>query len=106
MKIEADLPGVASVDVDLELGDADNEQFGALFLPPAQALGQVVVAVVVIRVREGVVIRVREGVMIRVRRGVIRVRVEVIRVRPGLVIGVVVVVGKGVYTVMMGSIEL
>ena len=31
MKIEADLPGVASVDVDLELGDADELQFGASY---------------------------------------------------------------------------
>ena len=31
MKIEADLPGVASVDVDLELGDSDDEQFGSSF---------------------------------------------------------------------------
>ena len=31
MKIEADLPGVASVDVDLELGDADELQFGTFY---------------------------------------------------------------------------
>lgn len=39
MKIEADLPGVASVDVDLELGDADDEQFGSLFSTTSPSTG-------------------------------------------------------------------